>query len=99
MDRLEGEVKQIDDLIRQSSQRELIAWNIFPEPKDTSSQVYVEYGKNFQKAIERMLEELKALDAPSENEIRQRTGTARTATEGGSIFMPVRHVARQPWIR
>ncbi len=88
MDRLEGEVKQIDDLIRQSSQRELIAWNIFPEPKDTSSQVYVEYGKNFQKAIERMLEELKALDAPSENEIRQRTGTARTATEGGSIFMP-----------
>lgn len=86
MDRLESEVKQIDDLIRQSSQRELVAWNIFPEPKDTSSQVYVEYGKNYQRATEGMLEAMNALEAPSESEIRQRTGSARPGAAGTEFY-------------
>lgn len=86
MDRLENDVTQIDELIWQSSQRELIAWNIFPEPKDTSSQIYVEFGEHYQKAIENLLSEMKALDAPSENEIQQRTGTSRTATPGAGMY-------------
>ncbi len=89
MDRLDNEVTQIDALIEQSSQRELIAYNIFPEPKDTSSQIFVEYGKRYMDAVDTMLTSLNALDAPSEAEIRARTGTGRTATpavRGGMDF-------------
>ena len=82
MDQLEKEVGLISDLIRQSSQRELVAWNLFPAPRDSSAQVYNEYGTNYQRAIERRLKEMNALDAPSESEIRQRTGSARTSAGG-----------------
>lgn len=86
MDRLENEATLIDDLVRQSSQRELIAWNIFPQPQDTSSQVYLEYGRNYNRAIETMLQTLNALDAPSETEIRRHTGTTTTRpVVGGGI--------------
>jgi hypothetical protein len=83
MDRLENEVQQIDALITQSSQRELIAYDIFPEPKDTSSQIFVMYGRNYINAIDGILKSLNALDAPSEAEIRAATGTTRTTPATG----------------
>lgn len=86
MDRLESEVKSINALIEQSSRRELIAYNVFPEPTDTSSQVYVEYGKGYQRAIEGLLTAMNALDAPTDAEIRNQTGTTRPATGGEGIF-------------
>jgi len=85
MDRLQGEVKMVDALIEQSSQRELIAYNIFPEPTDTSSQVYVEFGKSYQKAIEELLTAMNALDAPTDAEIRSQTGTGRQPGVGGNL--------------
>lgn len=96
MDRLESEVNQIDALIRQSSQRELIAWNIFPEPTDDSSQVYVEYGKNYQAAVEAMLKGMNALDAPSEAEIRSQTGTTRPTAGGVAYLGPAGGGDRRP---
>jgi hypothetical protein len=95
MDRLESEVNQIDALIRQSSQRELVAWNIFPEPTDDSSQVYVEYGKNYQAVVESMLKGMNALDAPSEAEIRSQTGAARPTAGGAAWGGGVRRPASQ----
>lgn len=85
MDRLEDEVKRVDALIEQSSQRELIAYNIFPEPTDTSSQVYVEYGKSYQKVIEGLLTAMNALDAPTDAEIRSQTGAGRQPGIGGNV--------------
>ena len=73
MDQFEGDVEQIETLAIESSMRELIYYNVFP-PKDTSTQLYVNFGKKYRIAIENLLDNMNALDAPSDAEIRDQTG-------------------------
>ena len=73
MGRFEEEVKQIETLAIESSRRELIYYNVFP-PKDTSTQLYVNFGEKYRVAIENLLSNMNALDAPSDAEIRNQTG-------------------------
>lgn len=73
MDRLEDQATQIELLMRQSSQRELISYDIFP-PKSTSSQLYTDFGQKYQEAIEALVNSVNALDAPSDSEIQSKTG-------------------------
>ncbi|MHC4950986.1 MAG: hypothetical protein ACYTEU_08385, partial [Planctomycetota bacterium] len=49
----------------------------FPKPLDRSSQIFTEFGKRYRIAVEKLLEKMKALDAPSDDEIRAETGSAR----------------------
>lgn len=76
MDKLEDEVEKIKKTAIQSSQRNLVTYDyvIFPEPKDPSSQVYLEFGTHYSSAVEKLIQEMNALDAPSDSEIRARTG-------------------------
>ena len=86
MDKLEEEVNQIKELAAQSSQRDLITYKykIFPKPDDQSQQIYREFGEQYRLAIEKQLESLNALDAPSDAEIRLSTGGGRpTDAYGG----------------
>ncbi len=75
MDRLDEEATQVETLMTQSSQRELISYDVFP-PKSTSSQLYADFGSQYRQAIETMVKEMNALDAPSEKEIAEKTGGA-----------------------
>lgn len=61
-------------LIKQSSLRDLISYNIFPKPQDTSRQLYLDFGNNYRKAIEDLVKSMKALDAPGEAAISEVTG-------------------------
>ena len=83
MNKLEAEAKQIEMLAVQSSQRELVSYDIFPEPSDSSSQLFTQYGKQYRKQIEALITGMNALDAPSDAEIRSRTGTGRGRQPGG----------------
>jgi hypothetical protein len=86
MDKLEEEADRIKELAVQSSQRDLITYEykIFPEPEDQSQQVYLGFGKQYRIAIEKLIEVMNALDAPSEAEIRAKTGGGRPgAVRGG----------------
>ena len=88
MDKLEEQMNQIKELATQSSQRDLITYEykIFPEPDDQSRQVYFGFGKQYRNAIEKLIEAINALDAPSEAEIRAKTGGGggqRRPTAGG----------------
>ena len=85
MDQLEAEANAIDALMRQSSQRELVSYRsvIFPEPTETSDQIFVHFGKDYEAAITGMLTAMNAMDAPSEAEIRSRTGGRSGAVGGG----------------
>jgi hypothetical protein len=47
----------------------LLSYKIFPKPKETSQQIYSEYGEAFRQGIEGMIREVRGLDAPSENEV------------------------------
>jgi hypothetical protein len=76
MDRLEEETDQIETMAVESSRRELISYDVFPLPRGTSSQLFVAFGRRFREAVEAMVDSMHALDAPSENEIRNQTGAA-----------------------
>ena len=85
MDKLEEEADRIKELAVRSSQRDLITYEykIFPEPEDQSTQIYLEFGKQYRITIEELIESMNAFDAPSEAEIRSRTGSGRPATAYG----------------
>jgi hypothetical protein len=81
------DVDKVDRLAVRTSQRELVCYNpvIFPEPVDKSSQVYIGFGKQFRVAIEELIRRIRAKDAPSDAEIRSRTGVG-TAAAGGEGY-------------
>lgn len=59
-----------------SSRRALTSYDIFPEPKDTSQQIFIEFGRKFREAIDGpngLIKKMNALDAPSEIDIRKET--------------------------
>ncbi len=85
MDKLEEEANRIKELATQSSQRDLVIYDykIFPEPDDQSTQIYLGFGKQYRSTTEELIESMNALDAPSEAEIRAKTGGGRTGTARG----------------
>ncbi|MCE5187238.1 MAG: hypothetical protein LLF76_14040 [Planctomycetaceae bacterium] len=85
MDKLQEDAEQVENLALQSCRRDLITYVdvIFPKPLDSSAQVFHEFGRKYRLAIEEMLKSLNALDAPSDNEIRARTGINTYATALG----------------
>ncbi|MHC5096560.1 MAG: hypothetical protein ACYSOL_00300 [Planctomycetota bacterium] len=87
MDKFEDELNENQTLAQQGSQRELIRYNIFPEPKDTSSQVYTQYGKEYRQKVEDLIQRMNASDAPSDAEIRAKTGSSRGRTTAVNSLM------------
>lgn len=75
-DEHEKEAQRIKSLMIQSSQRELISYQIFPKPTDSSIQLFMDYGDSYREAIEKLITSIGALDAPSEHEIQQAGGVA-----------------------
>ena len=70
----EDDAGKIADLSKQSTQRELLSYKIFPAPKSTSSQLFVEFGNDYRAAIESFMEKMDARDAPTDIEIQNETG-------------------------
>ncbi len=98
MDHLEEEAAQIEKMAVETSMRELISYDVFP-PKGTSSQLYVAFGKKYRAAVEQMITQMNALDAPSDAEISRQTG-AETRTPAGGMEMrrSVRNVETGPMV-
>jgi len=84
MDKLEEEASTIESLALQSCRRDLVTYDnvIFPKPLDSSAQVFHEFGRRYRASIEELLTGVRALDAPSEAEIRAKTGAAAPPTTG-----------------
>jgi len=53
----------------QSSQRQLLSYEIFPEPKDTSVLIFNEFGRRFRNCIEDLVNRLHAGECPSEAQL------------------------------
>jgi hypothetical protein len=69
-----NDADNITKLAMESSQRDLISYKIFPKPKGTSSQLFVEFGNDYRAAIEDFMRRMNALDAPTDIEIKNETG-------------------------
>ena len=64
----------IIQLANQSTQRELISYDIFPEPIGTSQMFYSKFGEKCRKAIKSLIVSANSNDAPNEFEISREVG-------------------------
>lgn len=97
LERLKQEVETVESMALQTTQRELIKYGIFPMSADTSSQVYLDFGRRYRAAVEQLITaRLKALDAPSESEIRARSGQSVGAGYGGAGAMGGEYIGGGP---
>jgi hypothetical protein len=71
---------EILQLARRSTQRELIGYDIFPKPSDTSQQIFVQFGGQFRATVEDLVKGMSALDAPSDIDIMKETETGGGGT-------------------
>ena len=65
------DANRIERMARQTSQRELLSYRIFPSPTDTSVLIFEEFGKRFRAGIEEQIAQLKGHDAPTEAELME----------------------------
>lgn len=67
--RLKNEANDVSLLAQQTTQKELLSYKIFPEPKDASSLIFRDFGKQFRNGVEELFRQLGAVDRPSELEL------------------------------
>jgi hypothetical protein len=70
----EADANEIEKLAQQTSQRELLSYKIFPEPNETSIQIFNEFRRAYMTVFAKLIEDMKALDAPSDIEIHKEAG-------------------------
>ncbi|MDD5064510.1 MAG: hypothetical protein PHQ35_07120 [Phycisphaerae bacterium] len=81
----EGDANQMALLAKQSNQRELLSYKIFPKPKDASTLIFKEFGQRYRSGIDKLIAKVNAHDCPSDTELQkalQGSGLS-TARRGG----------------
>ncbi len=73
-DNHQADANEIDKLAQQTSQRELLSYKIFPDPNETSSQIFNEFKREYKAVFANFVKDLNALDAPTDSEIRKQAG-------------------------
>jgi len=58
-------------LVRQSSQRPLLSYKIFPTPKDPSTLIFEQFGQQFRRAADKLIARINALSCPTEAELQK----------------------------
>jgi hypothetical protein len=79
------DANQIDKLSQQTSQRELLSYKIFPDPNETSAQIFNEFKRGYNSQFANFVKDLKALDAPTDSEIRKQAGAINIAGAGETV--------------
>ena len=67
----ENDANKIALLAKQSTQRQLLSYKIFPEPKDTSVLLFAEFGQRYRNAIDELIARTNARDCPTEAELQK----------------------------
>lgn len=68
-DAYERDANQITLLVKQTTERELLSYKIFPEPKDPSALIFEEFGQRFRAGIEQLVASIKGGECPTEAEL------------------------------
>lgn len=80
-----ADANEIALLAKQSSQRELLSYKIFPKPKDISTLIFKEFGREFRSSINQLIFRAGARDCPTETELQrhlQRSSATRSPRRG-----------------
>ncbi len=67
----ENDANQVALLASQTTQRELLSYKLFPEPKDTSVLIFKEFGQQFRSGIEELLVRVNARECPTNTELER----------------------------
>ncbi len=67
----ETDANQIALLAKQTTQRELLSYKVFPEPKDTSTLIFREFGQRYRSGIDELINRTDALDCPTAAELQR----------------------------
>ncbi len=67
----EEDANQIALLAEQSTQRQLLSYKIFPEPKDTSTLIFEGFGWQFRDKVESLIDRVNARDCPTDAELQR----------------------------
>jgi inorganic pyrophosphatase len=78
------DANDIHNLAIQTTQRELLSYKIFPEPNETSIEIFNEFKKAYNTAFAKFIKDMNALDAPTDIEIRKETGASTELTDSQS---------------
>jgi len=74
-----SDVEKASGLALQASQRELLSYNMFPAPKDTSVTIFKQFGQTFQTKLEDLVKAAGGGDRPTDNELGLSSGSGRTS--------------------
>jgi len=66
-----NDANEIALLAKQSTQRQLLSYEIFPEPKDISALIFKQFGRQFRSSVDGLLALLNARDCPTEIELER----------------------------
>ena len=66
-----NDANQITQLAMQTTKRELLSYQIFPSPNDTSMLLFQEFGQRYQVGIEQMLDRVNAGTCPTPEELER----------------------------
>ena len=67
----ENDANQVALLARRTTQRGLLSYKIFPEPKDLSALIFKEFGQRFRSGIEERLTRVNARECPTDAELER----------------------------
>jgi hypothetical protein len=86
-DKYEQDANLIARLAIQTTQRELLDYNIFPQPKDTSALLFTRFANRFRQQVEKLTAGVKGLECPSEEELKvsKQKVSDITRTRGGAL--------------
>ncbi len=77
------DANQIALLVKQTTERELLSYKIFPEPKDPSALIFVEFGQRFRSGMERLVASIRGGECPTKAELSKNLPTGSTSPSGG----------------
>jgi len=66
-----NDANEIALLAKQSAQRQLLSYKIFPEPKDMSAFIFEDFGRQFREEVRGLLARVNARDCPTEVELER----------------------------
>ena len=64
-----NDANAIEALAMQNTQRQLLSYDIFPEPNGSSTLVFLEFGKHFREAIDELIVRVNGRDRPTDAEL------------------------------
>ncbi len=81
-----NDANEITRLALQSTQRQLLSYEVFPEPKGTSQFIFKGFGQRFRSAAEGLLVRVNARDCPTDAELNRATQSSLTSSRTSSVY-------------